>query len=153
MARRLLRARSEDVFVVDNLTTAAAALAHSLVATISEPDSVVLLASHTYHAVQLAVRHCCALAESKNGISIDIAVVDIPFPVLGEDADEAILSSYRRALEAIPPHKIIRLAFVDHLTSLPAMKLPLDLLVPLLRAHGTLEVRLRPIPSCPLPLA
>jgi selenocysteine lyase/cysteine desulfurase len=140
VASCVLNVPADEVCLVDNLTTGMAALTHSLIATISEPGSAVLISNHTYNAVKLAIKHCCALAESRHGITIDIIVVDIPFPILTEDYENVILACFKKALQAVRSNRVIQFAFIDHITSVPAMKLPLQRIVPLLREHGVREV-------------
>lgn len=140
LASRLLHARAEDVFVVENLTVGMAALAHSLIANITQPGSIVLMSNHTYNAVQLAVKHCCSLASSRMGHSVDILMVDLPFPVLSADHDNIFLDRYAAALDSVPSGKVVRYAFLDHITSVPSMKMPVQRLVKLLRDRGVLEV-------------
>ena len=125
---------------MDNLTTGMAIITHSLLTTIDEPNTVVLMCNHTYNAVKLAIRHCCALAENKHGISIDIVMVEIPFPILSEDHDAIILSSFERSLRSIPPDKVVKYAFFDHISSVPAIKMPISPIISLLRSHGVQEV-------------
>lgn len=142
MATRLLNTRVEDVFVVDNLTTGISILSSSLLSSMTEPDSVVLMSNHTYHAVRLAVQQCCALAERRMGHTVQIISVDLPFPVLSDDHEEQFLGCYREALRAVPRGKTVRFAFIDHITSVPAMKMPVRKIISLLREHSVLEVRI-----------
>lgn len=136
VATRLLNARADDVVVVDNLTTGMAILCHSLIATVTRPDSVVMVSNHTYHAVLKAVNQSCAMVGDK----IQILVVDIPFPILGDDHDDVIVACYQAALDKVPAGKAVRFAFLDHITSVPALRMPIGRIVLLLRRNGVLEV-------------
>lgn len=125
---------------MDNLTTGMAILVHSLIATISQPNSVILLANHTYNAVKLAVQRCVALAESRHGVTIDIVTVDIPFPIISGDYNDIILSSYEKTMKNISSEKVVLYAFIDHITSVPGMRMPIGDIVSLLRTLGVREV-------------
>jgi isopenicillin-N epimerase len=85
------------------------------------PGDRILTCDHTYNAVRLMVEARCAQA---GAIPV---VVRLPFP-----ADEAgIVAAFAGALG-----KPVRLAILDHITSPSAIRMPLERLVPLVRAAG-----------------
>ena len=131
---------SNNVFIVDNLTTAMSVLTHSLLAKISIPNAVILISNHTYNAVKLAIKHACRLAETNHGIIIDIIDVQIPFPILSIDYNDIICKCYEDTLSTIPADKEILFAIIDHITSVPALKLPIERIIPMLRSHRVHEV-------------
>ena len=81
----------------------------------------ILILDHTYNAVRLAVEHHCR----KTGASCVTA--RLPIPATPENLVEAILA-------AVTPRT--RLAVLDHITSASALLLPLENIVPELRAKG-----------------
>ena len=134
------RVKSEDIAVVDNLTVAVSVIIHSIVSNITAPNSVIVISTLTYNAVKNAVAYGVSQARKKNDINISILTVDIPFPLIAEDPDEAILTAYRKALSSIPAESIISLACLDHIASLPCLRCPVKDLVVMMREFGAKEV-------------
>jgi selenocysteine lyase/cysteine desulfurase len=132
--------RAEDLAVVDNLTAAVAVIVHSVVANITTPRSVIVLSSLTYDAVRNAISYGISQARIKSGVAISVLTVDIPFPLVAEDPEAALLDAYRDALASLPPESHIALACLDHISSLPCLRFPVRALVRLLREHGAREV-------------
>lgn len=65
-----------------------------------------------------------------------IETVDVPFPL---DSVDVLLEAFRRRLEAVAakhPREALRLATIDHISSVPAIVMPARRLVPMLREAG-----------------
>jgi L-cysteine desulfhydrase len=135
---------SENIFPVDNLTVAFALIANSVIASISDPNAVIIVSNLTYNAVQKAATYYADLASSRfsSGERVSFATVNIPFPLLdGDAADEIILSAYKTCLEEVAKTgKRPVLAIVDHISSLPCMVMPVRQIVALCREFGVEEV-------------
>src|SRR6266851_3995806 len=85
----------------------------------------ILTTNHTYNAVRLMVEARCA----ETGATP--LVVRIPIPASADD----IVERFRKALTAS-----VKAAIVDHITSPTALVMPLDRIIPQLRAHGALVI-------------
>lgn len=140
-------ANGRDVAVVDNLTTAVAIVVDSVITNISEPDCVILTSNMTYNAVRLAIEHGCSIANKRTtGLNISIVAVEVPFPLCSNCGDsstvtEAILTAYRTALNRIKlAGKKIAFVFLDHITSVPSILMPVKELVALCREHSAAEI-------------
>ena len=148
VARNILGDESlaDDVFMVDNLTAAFAVVAESLLSTIQDSNSVVIMSNFTYNAVCKAVYYTLDNVSSRfeDGGRVSVVVVDLPFPIITDDgsvADEAILDAYRSALQLVAASgKRPVVAIIDHISSLPCMVLPIQRIITLLREHGVEEV-------------
>ena len=152
------KASSKDIYVVDNLTVAFSILSHSLIAHIKTQNSVILIQTHTYSAVKIATIAACKNAPINHCLSgnelipistqydgyIHIAVgyltlieVCIPFPICDPDThDSTIIAAYTHTLECIStkwPDLVIELAIIDHITSVPSIRMPVEELIPVLR--------------------
>lgn len=129
-----------DVVVVDNLTVAISIVIHSIIANIAEANSVVLFSSFTYNAVKEAIQHGCKLACEKcgNGELVCAVEVVLPFPTID---NASILCAYREALEKCKREaKVVAFGFLDHITSLPCVIMPINALVNLFREFEVKEV-------------
>ena len=123
--------------VVDNLTVAVSVIIHSIVANINTPDSVIVMSTLTYNAVKNAINYGISQAKT----SITVLTVDIPFPLVASDPNDALLALYRDALSSLAPGTHIALACLDHLSSLPCLRFPVRALVTMLKEEfGTREV-------------
>lgn len=144
LASRLFgSARPEDVVLVDNLTVGMATVVHSIIANITEPNATILVSNFTYSAVLKAINYGIELASLRSGneTCVKVVSVDIPFPILSDDHDEVIVEIYRNALNDIKAQgRYVAVAFLDHITSVPALRMPVEHIVPLLRGYGTREV-------------
>jgi len=149
IAKELFNDKSmgKEVAVVDNLTTAIAIITDSIVANVKEANSVIITSNMTYNAVRLAVKHGCALANDRTpNLDLSIVSVEIPFPIscdYGDSAavNEAIIGSYREVFERVRAEdKKIVLAFLDHITSVPAILMPVRELIALCREYSTAEI-------------
>src|SRR5207244_4486351 len=85
----------------------------------------ILITNHTYNAMRLMVEARCA----ETGAAP--LVVRIPIPTSADD----IVDRFKRTLTPS-----IKAAVVDHITSPTALVMPLDRIVPELRAHGALVI-------------
>lgn len=142
------QASGKDIAVVDNLTSAIAIVTDSVIANIREPNGVVLISSMTYNAVRLAVEHGCTVANGRTeGLNLAVVSVDIPFPICLKDAEDAatasdiIVSAYRTVLERLKSEgKKVVFAFLDHITSVPAVLMPVRELIALCREYAVAEI-------------
>jgi selenocysteine lyase/cysteine desulfurase len=144
IADRLLGgARWEDIVMVDNLTVAHSIVVHSIVANLSDNAEVVLLSNWTYGSIVKAIHHGVDLAKHRSGgTSIDVVEVSIPFPILSDDHADIIVGAYRSTLEQVRANgKRVALGLLDHVTSVPAMRMPIERLVALFREYDVKEVR------------
>ena len=137
----------EDVFLVDSLTVGMSLIIHSAVATMTDPNSVVLVSNHTYNAVRLAINHGCSLASPSSSSSSssspgpNIVAVDIPFPMVEENGDQIIIAAYEKTLKKLNEDgKIVAFAFLDHIVSLPSMLIPIKEVIRVCRSHGVREI-------------
>ena len=136
---------AKDICLVDNLTCAIAIVVNSVVARITIPNSVVLVSSVTYNAVKLAVQYGCDNVAVLNG-GVEIVAVDIPFPILNgnassDEVNDRIVNSYENTLEEIKARgKTVAFAFLDHISSLPSMLLPVERIISVCRAQGVQEI-------------
>lgn len=130
--------RSQDVAVVDNLTVAVSIIIHSIVANITTSNSVIVMSTMTYNAVKNAIYYGISQAKATN---ITVLTVDIPFPLVAEDPQAALVAIYRDALSSLAPGSHIALACLDHISSLPCLRFPVRELVAMLREDfGAREV-------------
>jgi isopenicillin-N epimerase len=103
---------------VENATSGVQAALRSVAL---RPGERILICDHTYNAVRLMVEARCA---ETGAIPV---VARLPFPA---DA-QGIIAAFEAAL-AEP----VRLAILDHITSPSAIRMPLERLLPMLRAGG-----------------
>ena len=78
---------------------------------------VLLITSLTYHSIRDAAKHMCSLVPG-----CECVTVDIPFPVHNE---EEIVEAFQNTLKALRGSRRVRLAVVEHISSKPAIALPL----------------------------
>ena len=132
----------EDLFLVDSLTVGMSLIIHSVLATMADPNSVVLVSNHTYNAVRLAINHGCSLVSSSSSISgPSIVVVDIPFPMLEGNGVQTIIDAYEKTLNKLNEEgKTVAFAFLDHIVSLPSMLIPIKEVINVCRSHGVKEI-------------
>ncbi|KAF7143166.1 hypothetical protein RHSIM_Rhsim05G0122700 [Rhododendron simsii] len=122
----------EEISMVDNATTAAAiVLQHTSWAfaegRFNKGDTAVML-HYAYGAIKKSIH---AYVSRAGGRVID---VHMPFPI---SSNEQIISEFRRALEngKSNGHKV-RLAVIDHITSMPSVVIPVKELVEICRNEG-----------------
>ena len=125
--------QAPNVCVVDNLTVAMSVITSSIIATERQTNSVVLVTSLTYNAVKLAVQHACDCSDG----NVTMEVVNIPFPLFGDDVDDVVLVAYEQKLQQLRGSgKRLALCIIDHISSLPCMRMPVEALVNMCRTTG-----------------
>jgi isopenicillin-N epimerase len=112
-------AEGDDLVLLPNATTGVNTVLRSLH---FERGDEVLATNHTYNAVLNAIRFGAA----KDGARVVLA--QIPFPITG--ADEA----FESIMAAVTPRT--KLAVIDHITSMTALVMPIERLVPALAEKG-----------------
>lgn len=134
----------DDVMVVDNLTVAHSVIVNSIIANMKDgPNSVVLMSNVTYGSIQKSIYYGVQLASQRSSVPEppSVYIINIPFPILTDNFNEIILKAYRDTLDRIRVDgRIVSLAFLDHISSLPALMMPVVDIVALLREYGTKEV-------------
>ncbi|XP_010546773.1 PREDICTED: probable L-cysteine desulfhydrase, chloroplastic [Tarenaya hassleriana] len=135
--RRLINAdQVDEISLVDNATTAAAIVLQQTAWAFREGrfqrgDAVVML-HYAYGSVKKSVE---AYVTRAGGHVIE---VQLPFPV--ESTDE-IVGRFRNALETGKANgKRVRLALIDHVTSMPSVVIPIKELVKICREEGVDQV-------------
>ncbi|BBN14167.1 L-cysteine desulfhydrase [Marchantia polymorpha subsp. ruderalis] len=136
---RLINAQNVDqVVLLDNATTAASMVAQELVWGFLEgrfhKGDAILLLNHAYGAY----RACFEAIAARVGAELISA--KIPFPV---SSPSHALGFFRDSLAKAreeSPGRIIRLAVLDHITSMPSMLLPVKDMVSLCRSYGVEQV-------------
>ncbi|XP_072997670.1 putative L-cysteine desulfhydrase 1 [Typha latifolia] len=135
--KSLIGARDlSSVSLVDNATTAAAVvLRHvswSLLSGPSLPGDAVLVLHYAYSAVKKSILAYAARAGA--------AVIEVPlhFPVSSE---HEIIQQFRRSLSlARSDGRRVRLAVIDHITSMPCVVIPVKELIKICREEGVDQV-------------
>ncbi|PON75809.1 Glycine dehydrogenase (decarboxylating) [Trema orientale] len=126
----------DEVSIVDNATTAAAIILQQTSWAFSEGkydkgDAVVML-HYAYGAVKKSIE---AYVTRAGGHVIE---VPLPFPV---SSNEEIINEFRLALERGKRNgKRVRLAVIDHVTSMPCVVIPIKELVKICREEGVDQV-------------
>ncbi|KAI8555343.1 hypothetical protein RHMOL_Rhmol05G0167700 [Rhododendron molle] len=122
----------EEISMVDNATTAAAiVLQHTSWAfaegRFNKGDTAVML-HYAYGAIKKSIHAYVSRAGGR------VIEVHMPFPI---SSNEQIISEFRRALEngKSNGHKV-RLAVIDHITSMPSVVIPVKELVEICRNEG-----------------
>lgn len=126
----------EEVSLVDNATTAAAIVLQQVGRGFAESrfnpgDSVVML-----HCAFQAVKKSIQAYVTRAGGSV--VQVELPFPV---SSKEEIINAFRIGLQRGKQNgKTVRLAIIDHITSMPSIVLPVKDLVSICREEGVERV-------------
>jgi L-cysteine desulfhydrase len=121
-----------EVSLVDNATTAAAIVLQHAAWSFAEgrfarSDAVVML-HYAYGAVKKSIQAYVARAGA--------TVVEVPLPFPVSSADD-IVSEFRAALDvAKAGGRRVRLAVIDHITSMPSVVIPVKELVAICRQEG-----------------
>jgi kynureninase len=116
-----LGAHAERLTFVPNATAGVNTVLRSLAPSWT-PGGNVVTTNHEYNACRNALEFVAA------GAGLEVRVADVPFPLTSADAAlEAILAQVDGAT---------RLVLVDHVTSPTGLVLPIERLVPALRARG-----------------
>jgi len=128
-AAAAMAAPAGSVALVENATVATAIVANRWAKALRHRSNGggVLLLDCCYKAVAYSVRDICEPAGGQ------LSFASVPFPGTTEDG---ILSSLDEALRKSKP----RFALLDHVTSQPAIVLPIRAMVSLCRQHGVEEV-------------
>ncbi|KAK7344335.1 hypothetical protein VNO77_13811 [Canavalia gladiata] len=128
--------RVDDISLVDNATTAAAIVLQQIGRRFARGDfhqnDTVIMFHCAYQAVKKSIE---AYVTPANGSVVE---VQLPFPV---DSDEEIIAEFKKGLER---GKLnggrVRLAIIDHITSMPSVVLPVRELIGVCREQGVDQV-------------
>ncbi|CAA7388246.1 unnamed protein product [Spirodela intermedia] len=127
----------EEVSIVDNATTAAAIVFQRVQRAFQEGiydrgDAVVLL-HYAYGSVKKSAHAYVARVGAK------VVEVPLPFPVTSE---EEVVGEFRKALEVAKDggRRKVRLAVIDHITSMPSVVIPVKRLTKICREEGVEQV-------------
>ncbi|KAF6172252.1 hypothetical protein GIB67_024874 [Kingdonia uniflora] len=126
----------EEVSIVDNATTAAAIVLQQIGRAFMEEkyqkgDAAVML-HYAYGAVKKSIQ---AYVSRAGGHVIE---VQLPFPV---NSNDEIIFEFRKALEKAKANgRRVRLAVIDHVTSMPCVLIPVKELVQICREEGVDQV-------------
>uniref|UniRef100_A0A6M2EPS3 Aminotransferase class V domain-containing protein n=1 Tax=Populus davidiana TaxID=266767 RepID=A0A6M2EPS3_9ROSI len=136
--KSLVNARSVDeISLVDNATTAVAIVLQNCAWGFTEgrfnKGDVAVMLHYAYGAVKKSVQ---AYVTRAGG---EVVEVQLPFPVTSK---EEIVSEFRKALERGKENgkKKVRLAVIDHVTSMPSVVIPVKELVKICREEGVDQV-------------
>lgn len=136
----------EEVSIVDNATTAAAIVFQHVQRAFYEGvyekgDSIVML-HYAYGSVKKSAQAYVARAGG------NVVEVPLPFPVKSE---EEVVDQFRKALEVARDggRRKVRLAVIDHITSMPSVVIPVKRLTKICREEGVEQVwrSFSPFPS------
>lgn len=124
---------SEQLCLVENATVATVAIARRWSKRL-RPGDTILVPSIAYRACINILREYCELAGA------GIEMIPVPFPA--QSADE-ILSALEQGLQQLAAAgKSPRFAFLDHISSQPAMLLPIAKMVALCRDYGASDIEI-----------
>ncbi|KAF5454251.1 hypothetical protein F2P56_023930, partial [Juglans regia] len=135
--KQLINARHVDeVSIVDNATTAAAIVLQRIAWAFTEgrfdKGDVAIMLHYAYGAVKKSIE---AYVTRAGGCVIE---VQMPFPV---NSNDEIIHEFRKALERGKENgRKIRLAVIDHITSMPCVVIPVKELVKICREEGVDQV-------------
>ncbi|CAI0552027.1 unnamed protein product [Linum tenue] len=126
----------DQISLVDNATTAAAIFLQHCAWSFAEgrfnPGDAAVMLHYAYGAVKKSVE---AYITRAGGHVIE---VDLPFPVKSEDE---IITEFRKALaKGKSEGRKVRIAVIDHVTSMPAVVIPVKELVKICREEGVEQV-------------
>ncbi|KAI4349860.1 hypothetical protein L6164_010407 [Bauhinia variegata] len=126
----------DEISIVDNATTAAAIVLQQTAWAFQEgkfqKGDVVIMLHYAYGAVKKSIEAYVLRAGGK------VIEVPLPFPVSSNDE---IISEFRKALErGKADGKRVRLAVIDHVTSMPSVVIPVKELVKICREEGVDQV-------------
>ena len=128
---KFVRADAKDLVFVPNATTGINTVLHCL--DIREGDGI-LITNQTYGAIQMAAQEICQEKKAK------LLVLNIAFPTADMTGSvkyhaTEIVEHYEKVLRENPT---VKLAIVDAITSISALKLPLKRLTEVCRKHNVL---------------
>lgn len=126
----------DEISIVDNATTAAAIVLQQIAWAFQEgkyqKGDVAVILHYAYGAVKKSIQAYVARAGCK------VIEVQLPFPVT---SNEEIVSEFRKALErGKADGNRVRLAVIDHITSMPCVVTPVKDLVKICREEGVDQV-------------
>ncbi|KAL9662570.1 hypothetical protein QQ045_027403 [Rhodiola kirilowii] len=126
----------DEVSLVDNVTTAAAIVMQQIGWAFTEgkfqKGDVAIMLHYAYGAVKKSIE---AYVTRSGGCVIE---VDLPFPLKSNDE---IVSEFRKALmKGKSSGRRVRLAVIDHITSMPCVVIPVKELVKICREEGVDQV-------------
>ncbi|GAV76479.1 Aminotran_5 domain-containing protein [Cephalotus follicularis] len=126
----------DEISLVDNATTAAAIVLQQIGRRFAEgkygKNDAVLMLHCAFQAVKKSIQ---AYVTRAGGAVIE---VQLPFPV---NSEEEIIAEFQRGLaEGRANGKKIRLAIIDHITSMPCVLIPVRELVKICRVEGVEQV-------------
>ncbi len=125
--------QQEQVCLVENATVASVTIARRWAKKI-RPGDTILVPSIAYRACINILREYCESAGAH------IEIVNFPFPAYSA---EQIVTALREALHSLAAaNRAPRFAFLDHISSQPAMLLPITELVSLCREHGAPDIEI-----------
>ena len=123
----------EQVCLVENATVATVTIARRWAKRI-QPGDTILVPSIAYRACINILREYC------EGVGARLEIIPMPFPAISA---EQIITALRDGLLALTANgQAPRFAFLDHISSQPAMLLPIVELVSLCREHGTADIEI-----------
>lgn len=124
----------DNLCMVDNATTGAVMVAqyigHEFSKGLCKPGDVILLHSFIYAAVAKLFKYYTET------LGAELVEVDLPFPISGPGD---VLDAYKKTLDTLSGRRI-RLAVVDHISSIPSVVFPLKDINALLRERGAEEI-------------
>lgn len=126
----------DEVSLVDNATTAAAIVLQQVAWAFSEgkfnKGDVVIMLHYAYGAVKKSIE---AYVSRSGGYVIE---VQLPFPV---NSSDEIVIEFRKALQIGKSNgRKVRLAVIDHITSMPSVIIPVKELIKICREEGVDQV-------------
>ncbi|XP_065859883.1 L-cysteine desulfhydrase [Euphorbia lathyris] len=126
----------DEVSLVDNATTAAAIVLQQIGRSFADgkfqKNDTVLMLHCAYEAVKKSIQ---AYVTRSGGRAIE---VQLPFPV---NSNEEIIAAFRKGLEKGKSNgRKVRLAIIDHITSMPCVVTPIRELVKICREEGVEQV-------------
>lgn len=126
MLAELVNADSKDVVMVPNTTSGINAILRSMVFAFGER---ILHLSSIYNSMGSIIQY---LVDYSNG-AVSKLVFNVTYPMTNED----FLQKLETFLEETEdPEHPIRIALVDHITSVPAVVIPIDRVIPMLKRRN-----------------
>ena len=127
-----------QVALVENATVAAVAIARRWAKRIRRGDVIVYL-SYAYKACVHVLREHCE-REGAHLVELDVPWLCATEDEICDAIDEQLAALTSSGDPSHPGQRQLRYAFLDHVSSQPAVLLPIKRLVALCRAHGAEEV-------------
>ncbi|KAL5537682.1 hypothetical protein UlMin_045275 [Ulmus minor] len=126
----------EEVSLVDNATTAVAVVlqhfTRSFIQGLYQKNDTVVMLHCAFQAVKKSIQAYVVRAGGR------VVKIQLPFPLL---SSQEIIAEFKKGLERGKANgSKIRLAIIDHITSMPSVVLPIKELVEICRAEGVDKV-------------